>query len=57
MCELAGVSRASFYRSWEKQEPTAAEMAVRDAIQRTAIATATTATGESPRTFSDKGLW
>jgi transposase InsO family protein len=38
MCELAGVSRASFYRSWEKQEPTAAEMAVRDAIQRTAIA-------------------
>jgi putative transposase len=38
MCELAGVSRASFYRSWEKQEPTAAEMAVRDAIQRAAIA-------------------
>jgi putative transposase len=33
-----GVSRASFYRSWEQQEPTAAEMAVRDAIQRTAIA-------------------
>jgi hypothetical protein len=32
MCELAGVSRASFYRSWEEQEPTAAEMAVRDAI-------------------------
>ncbi len=38
MCELAGVSRASFYRSWEEQEPTAAEMAVRDAIQRAAIA-------------------
>jgi putative transposase len=37
MCELAGVSRASFYRSWEKQEPTAAEMAVRDAIQRAAV--------------------
>jgi transposase InsO family protein len=38
MCELAGVSRASFYRSWEKREPTAAEMAVRDAIQRAAVA-------------------
>jgi|HubBroStandDraft_4_1064222.scaffolds.fasta_scaffold88549_1 putative transposase len=38
MCELAGVSRASFYRSWEEQEPTAAEMAVRDAIQQAAIA-------------------
>lgn len=38
MCELAGVSRASFYRSWEQQEPTAAEMAVRDAIQQAAIA-------------------
>src|SRR5581483_8401559 len=37
MCELAGVSRASFYRSWEQQEPTAAEMAVGDAIQRTAL--------------------
>jgi putative transposase len=37
MCELAGVSRASFYRSWEQQEPTAAEMAVRDAIQRAAL--------------------
>jgi len=35
---LAGVSRASFYRSWEQQEPTAAEMAVRDAIQRAALA-------------------
>lgn len=38
MCELAGVSRASFYRSWEEQEPRAAEMAVRDAIQQAAIA-------------------
>src|SRR5262249_8395851 len=37
MCELAGVSRASFYRSWERQEPTAAEMAVRDAMQRAAL--------------------
>ena len=38
MCELAGVSRAGFYRSWEQQEPTAAEMAVRDAIQRACLA-------------------
>jgi hypothetical protein len=38
MCELVGVSRASFYRSWEQQEPTAAEMAVRDAIQGAAMA-------------------
>jgi transposase InsO family protein len=37
MCELAGLSRASFYRSWEKREPTAAEMALRDAIQRAAL--------------------
>jgi transposase InsO family protein len=36
MCELAGVSRASFYRHWENREPTAAEMALRDAIQRMA---------------------
>ena len=38
MCELAGVSRASFYRSWEQWEPTAAEMALRDAIQKAALA-------------------
>jgi putative transposase len=38
MCELAGVSRASFYRRWEHKEPTVAEMAVRDAIQRAALA-------------------
>jgi transposase InsO family protein len=38
MCELAGVSRASFYRNWEHKEPTVAEMAVRDAIQRAALA-------------------
>jgi putative transposase len=36
MCELAGVSRASFYRNWEKREPTAAETALRDAIQKAA---------------------
>jgi transposase InsO family protein len=38
MCDLAGVSRASFYRHWEKKAPTEAEMALRDAIQRTAVA-------------------
>jgi putative transposase len=37
MCALAGVSRASFYRSWQKQDPTAAEMALRDAIQRATL--------------------
>jgi len=37
MCELAQVSRASFYRSWEEQEPDAAEMALRDAIQKAAV--------------------
>jgi putative transposase len=38
MCELAGVSRASFYRHWEKKSPAEAEMALRDAIQRMAVA-------------------
>jgi putative transposase len=37
MCQLAGVSRASFYRSWEEKAPRAAEAALRDAIQRAAI--------------------
>ena len=38
MCELAGVSRASFYRHWEEREPTAAETELRGAIQRLALA-------------------
>jgi putative transposase len=38
MCELSGVSRASFYRQWEKAAPAEAEVALRDAIQRTALA-------------------
>src|ERR1700680_106903 len=38
MCELAGVSGASFYRHWEQQEPTEAEMTLRDAVQRAALA-------------------
>jgi putative transposase len=38
MCELMGVSRASFYRQWEEQAPTEAEMGLRDAVQRIAVA-------------------
>lgn len=38
MCELAGVSRASFYRHWEEREPAAAEMELRDRVQRLALA-------------------
>lgn len=38
MCELAEVSRASFYRHWEQREPSAAETELRDAIQRLALA-------------------
>jgi putative transposase len=37
MCETAGVSRASYYRSWRKREPKQEELAVRDAIQRLAL--------------------
>jgi putative transposase len=38
MCELAQVSRASFYRGWEEQAPGEAETALRDLIQRQALA-------------------
>jgi putative transposase len=38
MCELAGVSRASFYRDWEQKAPSEAEVALRDAVQRIALA-------------------
>lgn len=37
MCELTGVSRASFYREWEKKAPSEAEMALRDAVQQAAL--------------------
>lgn len=37
MCELAAVSRASFYRDWEQKAPAEAEIALRDAVQRTAL--------------------
>jgi putative transposase len=38
MCELAAVSRASFYRDWEQKAPSEAEMALRDAVQQMALA-------------------
>jgi transposase InsO family protein len=37
MCDMATVSRGSFYRSWENKAPSEAEMALRDAIQRMAV--------------------
>ena len=37
MCETARVSRASYYRSWRKQEPKQEQVALRDAIQRLAL--------------------
>ena len=38
MCELAGVSRATFYRSLQEQQPVEEEMEVRSAIQQIALA-------------------
>jgi putative transposase len=38
MCELVQVSRAGFYRSWEDRAPQEAETALRDAVQRIALA-------------------
>ena len=38
MCSLVGESRSGFYRSWQVREPKAEEMALRDAIQRLALA-------------------
>jgi transposase InsO family protein len=38
MCELTAVSRASFYRDWEQKAPGEAETALRDAVQRIALA-------------------
>src|SRR5262249_52576048 len=37
LCETSGVSRASYYRSWRKNEPKQEETALRDAIQRLAV--------------------
>ena len=38
MCALAGVSRAGYYRHWAASAPRVEETAVRDAIQRLALA-------------------
>ena len=38
MCALAGVSRAGYYRHWAASAPRQEETAVRDAIQRVALA-------------------
>ena len=37
MCELAKVSRASYYRNWDQAAPSEAEMAIRDAVQKAAL--------------------
>ncbi len=38
MCKLSGVSRAGYYRHWAASAPRQEETAVRDAIQRLALA-------------------
>ena len=38
LCALAGVSRASYYRHWQASAPRQEETAVRDAVQRAALA-------------------
>lgn len=38
LCRAAGVSRASYHRGWATREPGLEEMALRDAIQRLALA-------------------
>jgi putative transposase len=38
MCSLAGVSRAGYYRNWSACEPGQEETAVRDMVQRVALA-------------------
>jgi transposase InsO family protein len=37
MCRLAEVSRASYYRGWQRGKPREEEMAVRDRVQRLAL--------------------
>jgi putative transposase len=38
MCELGKVSRAGFYRDWQERQPEEAEVALRDTIQKAALA-------------------
>jgi transposase InsO family protein len=37
MCELAHVSRAGFYRDWQKSQPQEAEVPIHDAVQKAAL--------------------
>jgi putative transposase len=37
MCRAGGVSRAGFYRDWQERQPQAAEVAIRDAVQKAAL--------------------
>lgn len=37
MCQLSGVSRASYYRRWEAEKPDDEEMTVRDRLQQLAL--------------------
>jgi len=37
LCEWTGVSRASYYRRWHRQQPSEEKMAVRDRLQRLAL--------------------
>lgn len=36
-CQLGGVSRASYYRRWQRRKPTEEQMVVRDRVQRLAL--------------------
>jgi transposase InsO family protein len=38
MCELTNVRRAGFYRDWQERAPAEAEVAIRDSVQRAALA-------------------
>ena len=55
LCALAGVSRAGYYRHWQASAPRREEAAVRDAIQRVALAIAITVTGGSPHSSAARG--
>src|SRR5258705_6458946 len=37
MCQLAAVSRASYYRAWQSEHPGEEEIALRDQLQRLAL--------------------
>jgi hypothetical protein len=38
MCALAGVSRAGYYRQWQRSAPAEADTALRDRLQELALA-------------------